>query len=128
MSNTKDGKYAYNGLDRLIHEKARLSVMSSLVVNGSGLLFNDLKSLCSLTDGNLSRHIQHLREEGLVELWKGFRNKRPQTICRITSEGKERFIKYLNELESVLKDTSSFRLEKNTKTYNITDNDGWIAI
>jgi DNA-binding transcriptional ArsR family regulator len=76
------GRFAYDGLERLIHEKARLSILTSLVTNPQGLLFNDLKELCSLTDGNLSRHLQVLHEARLVEVWKGVQNGRPQTLCR----------------------------------------------
>ena len=73
----------------MIHEKARLSILSSLASHADGLLFNDLKALCALTDGNLSRQLQVLQEAGFVEVWKGFRNKRPQTLCRLTPDGRE---------------------------------------
>ncbi|HXE51944.1 MAG TPA: transcriptional regulator, partial [Tepidisphaeraceae bacterium] len=71
------GRFAYDGLDRLIHEKARLSILSSLVSHPAGLIFGDLKTLCALTDGNLSRQITQLQEAGLVEVFKGIRNNRP---------------------------------------------------
>src|SRR6202521_1880793 len=61
------GRFAYEGLDRVIHEKARLGIVTSLVTHPRGLLFNDLKELCALSDGNLSRHLQILAEAGLVE-------------------------------------------------------------
>src|SRR5438309_529229 len=67
------GRYAYGGLERLLHERARLSILASLANHAGGLLFGDLKSLCSLTDGNLSRQLQVLQEAGLVEVWKGFK-------------------------------------------------------
>ncbi|HEV3445202.1 MAG TPA: transcriptional regulator, partial [Gemmataceae bacterium] len=57
-----EGRFAYEGLDRVIHERARLSVLTSLVTNPKGLAFGDLKQLCSLTDGNLSRHLRVLEE------------------------------------------------------------------
>ena len=98
------GRFAYEGLERVIHEKARLSIMTSLAAHPTGLLFNDLKDCCSLTDGNLSRHLQVLNEAGLVEVWKGFQNNRPQTLCRITEEGRRRFVEYVNVLESVVAD------------------------
>ena len=101
------GRFAYEGLARVIHEKSRLSILSSLACHPEGLLFNDLKSLCALTDGNLSRQLQFLQEEGLVEVWKGFKNRRPQTLCRLTTEGKKRFLEYIQQLESVIKDASS---------------------
>ena len=110
MANTKHkpdetaGRFAYGGLERLIHEKARLSIMTSLAAHPTGLVFNDLKECCALTDGNLSRHLQVLHEAGLVEVWKGFQNNRPQTLCRITEIGRRRFVEYVNVLESVVAD------------------------
>ena len=98
------GRFAYEGLERVIHEKARLSIMSSLAAHPEGLLFNDLKDLCSLTDGNLSRHLQLLSESKLVEVWKGFKNNRPQTLVRLTDAGKKRFLEYVQELEQVVAD------------------------
>src|SRR5262249_8225879 len=88
---TETGRYAYDGLDRVIHEKARLGILTSLLVHPNGLLFGDLKRLCALTDGNLSRHLQALQEAGFVEVWKGFKERRPQTLCRITDAGRARF-------------------------------------
>ncbi len=98
------GRYAYDGLERAIHEKARLGIMTSLAAHPTGLLFGDLKDLFSLTDGNLSRHLQVLNEEGLVEVWKGYHKKRPQTLCRLTTEGRRRFLGYITELENVIAD------------------------
>ena len=98
------GRFAYDGLERIIHEKARLGILTSLVANPNGLLFNDLKDLCTLTDGNLSRHLQVLHESGLVEVWKGFQKNRPQTLCRLTPEGRRRFLSYINVLENVVAD------------------------
>ena len=100
----ESGRFAYGGLERVIHEKARLSIMSSLATHPEGLLFNDLKDLCSLTDGNLSRHMQLLQESKLVEVWKGFKNNRPQTLVRLTEDGKKRFLEYVQELEQVVAD------------------------
>src|SRR5918997_4442963 len=98
------GRFAYEGLERALHEKARLGIMTSLVTRPEGLLFSDLKRLCALTDGNLSRHLDVLRDAGLVEVWKGFENRRPQTLCRLSPEGRQRFVAYLEELEQVIKD------------------------
>jgi DNA-binding MarR family transcriptional regulator len=98
------GRFAYDGLERVIHEKARLSIITSLAAHADGLLFADLKELCSLTDGNLSRHLQVLQEAGLVEIWKGFHNNRPQTLCRITVEGRQRFLDYIAVMESLVAD------------------------
>jgi len=101
-----EGRFAYEGLERVLHEKARLGIMTSLLSHPEGLLFGDIKDLCSLTDGNLSRHLQILYQEGLIEMWKGFENRRPQTLCRLTPAGRERFVAYLLELERVLQDAA----------------------
>jgi DNA-binding MarR family transcriptional regulator len=98
------GRFAYDGLDRIIHEKARLSIVTSLATHPQGLPFTDLKELCALTDGNLSRHLQILHEAGLVEVLKGFQGNRPQTVCRLTSEGRRRFLEYITVLENVVTD------------------------
>ncbi len=101
------GRYAYDGLDRTIHEKARLGILTSLAANPQGLLFSDLKDLCSLTDGNLSRHLQCLQEAGFVEVWKRFQFKRPQTLCRLTEIGRQRLLAYVAELERVVADAAA---------------------
>lgn len=98
------GRYAYEGLDRILHEKARLGIMTSLVTRPDGVLFVELKQLCALTDGNLSRHVEVLRDAGLVETWKGYDRNRPQTLYRLTPEGRRRFVAYLDELERVIRD------------------------
>ena len=108
------GKYAYDGLERIMHEKARLGILTSLAARPDGLLFNELKDLCALTDGNLSRHMQTLEEAGLVEVWKGFRNRRPQTLCRLSDNGKCRFLAYLAELEKVIQDAAAGRVAERT--------------
>lgn len=107
----KSGRYAYEGLDRLMHEKARLGILTSLLTHPEGVLFAELKQLCSLTDGNLSRHLQALEEAGLVEVWKGFRNRKPQTLCRMSKVGREKFLAYLAELEKVLRDAAAKEVE-----------------
>jgi DNA-binding MarR family transcriptional regulator len=98
------GRFSYEGLDRVMHEKARLGILASLAANAGGLLFNDLKQLCSLTDGNLSRHLAVLSEAGLVGIWKGTTGSRPQTMYRLTAEGRRRFGEYINVLEKVVAD------------------------
>ena len=99
-----DGRYAYEGLDRVLHEKARLGIVTSLAARADGLLFTDLKGLCHLTDGNLSRHLTVLQEAGIVEIQKGMRGRRPQTLCRLSEEGRARYLAYIAVLESVLAD------------------------
>jgi DNA-binding HxlR family transcriptional regulator len=100
-------QYAYVGLDRVIHERARLSLLTSLARYSKGLRFNDLKTLCGLTDGNLSRHIQVLQEAGLVEVAKSFEQNRPQTTCRLTTDGHRRYVEYLAVLEQVVRDAAA---------------------
>jgi DNA-binding MarR family transcriptional regulator len=103
------GRYAYEGLDRVIHEKARLSIISSLAVHADGLLFNELKEVCALTDGNLSRHLTILQEAGFIEVWKRLRNNRSQTLVRLTAAGRKRFLEYLEQLERVIADAGKTR-------------------
>jgi DNA-binding MarR family transcriptional regulator len=99
-----EGRFAYQGLDRVIHERARLSVLTSLITNPKGLTFGDLKQLCALTDGNLSRHLRVLERGKMVEIAKGHDHNRPQTICRITPSGRKRYLEYLSTLEQVVRD------------------------
>jgi DNA-binding MarR family transcriptional regulator len=99
-----EGQYAFEGLDRALHEKARLGILSSLMANPQGLLFGELKELCSLTDGNLSRHMQVLQEAGLIEVWKNSLGKRSQTLVRMTDAGRERFLDYIGVLEQIVTD------------------------
>jgi DNA-binding MarR family transcriptional regulator len=98
------GRFAYDGLDRVLHEKARLGIMTSLVTRPEGVLFTEMKRLCALTDGNLSRHIDVLQQAGLVEAFRGADGGRPQTLYRLTADGRARFAAYLAELEHVVRD------------------------
>ena len=99
-----EGRFAYQGLDRVIHERARLSVLTSLITNPKGPTFGDLKQLCALTDGNLSRHLRVLERGKMVEIAKGHDHNRPQTMCRITPSGRKRYLEYLSTLEQVVRD------------------------
>jgi DNA-binding transcriptional ArsR family regulator len=107
--NADTGRYAYDGLDRLIHERARLAILSSLAANVEGLSFNDLKDLCALTDGNLSRQLQVLKEAGFVEIEKSSNGNRPQTLSRLTRAGRKKFLGYIAELEKVISNASDTR-------------------
>ena len=104
---TSEGRYAYPNLDLVIHERARLSMMTSLVAHPKGLRFSDLKRLCKLTDGNLSRHLQLLASENLVAISKNYEDSRPQTWCRLTAEGKRRYVRYLSVLEQIVEDSAA---------------------
>lgn len=103
---SSEGRFAYEGLDRVIHERARLSVLTSLITHPKGVSFGDLKQLCSLTDGNLNRHLRVLEEAAMVEIVKGHDRRRPQTICRITASGHKRYLEYLATLEQVVRDAA----------------------
>ncbi|CAO4151793.1 Winged helix DNA-binding domain-containing protein [Methylorubrum thiocyanatum] len=105
-SDRPEARFSYEGLDRIIHERARLSVLTSLVSHPRGLAFPDLKRLCGLTDGNLSRHLAVLQEADLVSLEKGYDQNRPQTLCRLTPSGRTRFLDYLGVLEQVVRDAA----------------------
>ena len=102
----EDGRFAYEGLDRVIHERARLGVLTALVTNRKGLTWNELKGMCSLTDGNLSRHLGILEQDGFVLQEKGERGNRPQTVVKVTAEGRKRYLGYLKTLEQVVKDAA----------------------
>jgi len=121
------GRFAYEGLERIFHEKARLGIMTSLVTNPRGVIFADLKELCHLTDGNLSRHLQVLSEAGFVDIWKGYHKKRPQTLCRITDEGRRRFLEYINVLETVVEDALK-AASKTTATSASNLAEGWSPV
>ena len=106
MNEPTDGRFAYEGLDRVLHEKARLGILIALVTHRDGLAFTDLARLCALTDGNLSRHLDVLAEEGLVQITKQFSGRRPLTTCKLTATGRKRFREYLGQLERVLRDAA----------------------
>lgn len=98
------GRFAYEGLDRVIHEKARLALLTALLSYPKGLPFSELKRLCALTDGNLSRHLAVLQADGLIAIDKRLEENRPLTTCRITSPGRKRFCDYLAVLERLVDD------------------------
>ncbi|MEZ5843126.1 MAG: transcriptional regulator [Hyphomicrobiaceae bacterium] len=104
--NDDEAPFAYDGLDRVLHEKARLGIATSLAAHPKGLAFADLKRLCGLTDGNLSRHLQVLEEAGVVAIDKTFLGKRPLTTCRLTATGRRRFLEYIGVLEQVVRDAA----------------------
>jgi len=107
---TKNSKptapFAYEGLDRVIHERARLSILTSLVTRPNGLSFVELKELCALTDGNLARHLQVLEEDSMIRLTKEADGGRAQTIARITASGRKRYLEYLTILEQIVRDAA----------------------
>lgn len=104
---TGSGRFAYDGLDRVFHEKARLGIMTSLTTRREGLSFPDLKLLCALSDGNLNRHLAVLQEAGFVEVEKEGGGRTSRTLCRVTRAGRAAFLQYLAELERVLADAAA---------------------
>ncbi len=96
------GRFAFDGLDRVLHEKARLGILASLLAHRDGLAFTDLKDLCALTDGNLSRHLTALQKAELIAVQKGTAGRRPQTRVKLTAVGKKRFLEYLAVLEGIV--------------------------
>lgn len=88
-------------LDRLIHERVRLSIVSALAVNRS-LSFNELKQMLGLTDGNLSVHARKLEEAGYVECTKSFEGRTPRTDFRLTDSGRGALEAYLNHMEALI--------------------------
>ena len=89
-------------LDRLIHERVRLGIISALAVN-EALSFNDLKSLLDVTDGNLSAHARKLENAGYLECSKGFDGRVPRTEYRITGRGRSALESYLEHMEALIR-------------------------
>jgi predicted ArsR family transcriptional regulator len=99
-----DAPFAYPGLERIFHERGRLAICTSLIAHPDGLTFTELQAACDLTDGNLNRHLHALAEVGVVKTEKQRANGRPSTLYRITKRGRQRFLAYVDELESVVRD------------------------
>jgi len=93
-------------LDRVIHEKGRLAIMSMLAASPQ-LSFTELRDTLNMTDGNLTTHIRTLQEAGYVSVTKSFRDNRPLTTCALTSAGKKAFTNYINLLESIIQQTKN---------------------
>lgn len=89
-------------LDRLIHERVRLGIVSALAVN-DGLSFNELKELLQVTDGNLSTHTRRLEDAGYVECIKGYEGRVPRTDYRLTAEGRGALQEYLAHMEGLIR-------------------------
>lgn len=106
-----ESRFAYDGLDRIIHERARLSLLTSLATHPKGLFFGELKQLCALTDGNLNRHLQVLEDAKLVALTKRYDKTRVQTLCKITPLGRRRYLEYLEVLEQIIVDGTQMSAE-----------------
>ena len=89
-------------LDRVIHERMRLAIVSALAANAT-LTFRELRSLLQATDGNLSVHARKLEEAGYVACEKSFEGRVPRTEYRLTAEGRRAFEKYIDHLEALVR-------------------------
>jgi predicted ArsR family transcriptional regulator len=99
----KPAQFAYEGLERIFHERGRLAVCTCLVANPDGLSFKALQDACALTDGNLNRHLFALAETGIVRTSRIRGKGRPTTMVRITEAGRARFLAYIDALETVVR-------------------------
>ena len=100
----RDGESAPMDLDRLIHERMRLGIVSALAVNES-LSFNDLKKLMKTTDGNLSVHARKLEEAHYVACTKSFEGRMPRTEYKLTAVGRRALERYLDHMEALIQAT-----------------------
>ncbi len=89
-------------LDRVIHEKGRLAIMSMLAASAE-LSFTELRNALNMTDGNLTTHIRTLQEEGFVAVSKSYANHRPLTTCSLSAPGRQAFASYINLLEQIVR-------------------------
>lgn len=90
--------------DRLIHERARLGIVSALAVNDK-LSFNDLKKLIKITDGNLSVHARKLEDAAYVSCTKSFEGRVPRTEYKLTAAGRRALERYLDHMEALIRAT-----------------------
>jgi DNA-binding MarR family transcriptional regulator len=88
-------------LDRVIHEKGRLAIMSMLAATPE-LSFTEMRDALAMTDGNITTHIRTLQEAGYISITKSFQNNRPHTTCSLTASGKKAFTNYINLLEAII--------------------------
>ena len=95
-------------LDRVIHEKGRLAIMSMLAATAE-LSFTELRDALGMTDGNLTTHIRTLQEEGYIAVAKSYQNNRPLTTCSLTAAGRKAFKGYVDLLEQVLQQTKKIK-------------------
>jgi DNA-binding MarR family transcriptional regulator len=95
---------AFLQLDRVIHEKGRLAIMSMLAA-APELSFTEMRDTLKMTDGNITTHIRTLQEAGYISITKSFQNNRPLTTCSLTSAGKKAFTNYINLLEQIIQQT-----------------------
>ena len=97
----RTGEASPTNLDRLIHERTRLAIVSALAVNTS-LTFNELKQLLSATDGNLSVHARKLEDAGYITCTKSFAGRLPKTEYRLAAAGRRALERYLDHMEALI--------------------------
>ena len=101
VASAAKAKHPAPGLDRLIHERMRLGIVSALAANES-LTFNDLKKLMGTTDGNLSVHARKLEDGGYIECIKSFEGRLPKTEYKLTVAGRRALENYLGHMENII--------------------------
>ncbi len=89
-------------LDKIIHEKVRLGIMTILATNNAAT-FNFLKKQLNITDGNLNSHLRVLEKEGYIKIKKEFVKRKPQTTYSLSKKGREKFLNYINAIEDLIK-------------------------
>jgi DNA-binding MarR family transcriptional regulator len=90
-------------IDRVIHEKGRLPIMS-LLAAATDMSFTEMRDTLKMTDGNLSMHLKTLQEAGFVALAKSYRRQRPLTTCMLTPAGRKAFAAYIDLLEQIVRE------------------------
>jgi DNA-binding MarR family transcriptional regulator len=95
------GSHVAESLDRLIHERIRLGIVSALAAE-DGMSFADLKQVLQTTDGNLSVHARKLEDAGYIRVTKGFEDRRPRTQYRLTAKGRRAFEEYVSQMETII--------------------------
>lgn len=95
-------------LDRVIHEKGRLAIMSMLAATPE-LSFTEMRDALGMTDGNITTHIRTLQEEGYISVAKSYQNNRPLTTCSLTAAGRKAFKSYIDLLEQVLQQAKKIK-------------------
>jgi DNA-binding MarR family transcriptional regulator len=95
-------------IDRVIHEKGRLPIVSLLAASLE-LSFTELRDTLKMTDGNLAMHIKTLQEAGLVSVTKSYQGKRPLTTCALTAAGRRAFASYIDLLEEIVREARTKR-------------------
>ncbi len=91
-------------LDRVIHEKGRMAIMSLLAATPE-LSFTEMRETLGMTDGNLSVHLRTLQESGYIAVTKSFQNRKPLTTCALTPAGRKAFTEYIDLLEQIVRES-----------------------